>query len=190
MSAILRPVLLPVDPGARQGRSRVDFLSERARDAARDSAARSSLALPGFPKDDEGAPLPCGEVFWSVTHKDRMVGGVADLAPAGLDVEFVTPRDEALLDYIGNRAEWGILGGRDWGRFFRLFTAKEAVLKRVGVGIAGLRACRAEGWCGERLVLGYEGERTEVAFFEAAGHLAAIAATGRAVEWGIGNGAL
>ena len=179
----LRPVLLAVDPGARQGRARVDFLSDRARDAARRSAARSGLILDKFPKSEDGVPLPCDGVFWSLTHKDRMAGGLADLSPAGLDVEFVTPRDEALLDYVGCASEWAALGGRDWGRFFRLFTAKEATLKRLGVGIAGLRACRAEGWNGGRLVLGYKGERTEVEFFETAGHLAAVAATGRAVEW-------
>ncbi len=183
----LRPVLLSVDPGIRRGRHLVDFLSDRAREAARRSATRSGLVLTEFLKNEDGAPLPCGGVFWSLTHKDRMVGGLADLSPAGLDVECVTPRDEALFDYIGTAAEWAALGGRDWGRFFRLFTAKEAALKRRGVGLAGLRTCRAEGWCGSRLVLGYMGERTEVEFFEAAGHLAAVAATGRQVEWEIGD---
>lgn len=181
----LRPILLPVDPGTRRGRERVDFLSARARDACRASAARSGLELSDFPKDGDGAPLPCGDVHWSITHKDAMVGGVADRAPAGLDVEFVTPRDEGLFDYIGSAAEWEALGGRGWDRFFRLFTAKEAALKRRGVGIAGLRSCRAQGWNGERLLLCYKGETTEVEFFECSGHLAAIAASGRRVEWEI-----
>ncbi|MFP4583433.1 MAG: 4'-phosphopantetheinyl transferase family protein, partial [Thermodesulfobacteriota bacterium] len=107
-------------------------MSRFAREAVLASARRSGLdffSLESLEKSDRGVPLPVQDWHWSLSHKTEFAAGVTAPFPVGVDLELPGPRHPGLFDKVGTEAEWKCLGGRDWPRFFRLWTAKEAVLK-------------------------------------------------------------
>jgi 4'-phosphopantetheinyl transferase len=161
---VLRPVMwrVPAEIRNHPPRGRAPLLSRFAREAVLASARRSGLdhfSLENLKKSDRDVPLPVGDWHWSLSHKTEFVAGVAAPFPVGIDLELPGPRHPGLFDKVGTDAEWECLGGRDWPRFFRLWTAKEAVLKALGVGLAGLGDCRLESIDGQRLALRAGGRR-------------------------------
>lgn len=180
------PVILPV-PAAdqqRKGREKVNFLSRYARLALEQSCAKSGLRLEDLPKDDQGVPLPVDGVYWSLSHKSAIVGGVAATLPVGLDLETVRPVKQALLARVADAAEWRLAGDREAASFFRFWTAKEAVLKAVGKGMAGLSRCRiVEIVTPTRMMLRYDSLPWPVEHRWFGSHVAAIAVQQGAVAW-------
>jgi 4'-phosphopantetheinyl transferase len=182
----LYPVILTVPPPERdlKGRDKVRALSRHARSALRQSCLQSGLHLETFPKDENGAPLPVKGVYWSLSHKSSVVGGVASPMPVGLDLETIRPVSEALLTKVADADEWQLVGGRAADRFFRFWTAKEAVLKAVGKGIAGLSRCRiVEIVDDTRMTLVYEKTRWPVVHFRRDDLVAALTAHELDVAW-------
>ena len=180
------PVILAVPEKFRDwtGPHRVRALSRLARAAARLSARRAGGRLGRLAKDSDGVPLPADGWTWSVAHKPDYVAGVAGHGPIGIDIEPVHPRSRKLFDKIATPEEWGLGQEEDWHLFFRFWTAKEAVLKAVGMGLKGLSRCRvvaidAPG----HMTLEYEGRRWPVEQSFRNGHLAAIAAEEIQVRW-------
>ena len=140
----LFPVVLPVADGpcTLSGRDKVARLSEIARRALRLSAGKSGVTLGELVKDGDDVPCPTDGIYWAVSHKPGCVAAVVSNQRAGIDVEEIRPRSEGIFDLVAGDHEWDLAGGRSWETFFRYWTAKEAVLKAVGVGIGGLRKCR------------------------------------------------
>jgi 4'-phosphopantetheinyl transferase len=96
-----------------------------------------------WPQDARRVPLPVGGLHWSISHKPGWAAAVISRGLVGIDIEIIRPRlHSGLLDRLADPAEWTIAGGRTWDTFFQIWTAKEAVLKAVGQGIAGLGDCR------------------------------------------------
>lgn len=160
---------------------RVVYVSAAARDAARESAKLAGLELRDFPKSDKGVPLPSGKIYWSLTHKPLYVGGVAGLSPVGVDLEQFRPIAMKIYDKVANAQEWqqAINAGLDSRTaFFMFWTAKEALLKRLGLGLSkGLAACRVEEVASDELaVLSYDKTRYQVYFRKFNDHLAAVCA--------------
>jgi 4'-phosphopantetheinyl transferase len=182
------PFILAVPEGdqALQGRDKVRALSRLARLALTRSCAQSGLDLGSLPKDEKGAPLPVGGVHWSVTHKSAVVGGVAAPLPVGMDLETIRPVSDALLAKVADDEEWALCRGDRQKQFFRLWTAKEAVLKAVGEGIAALSRCRVAGIADDtRMTLVYDGQRWPVAHVWFGSHVAALTAQHFEVAWTI-----
>ncbi len=180
------PVLLPVPPSDRhlKGRDKVRALSRMARRALAQSCTQSGLRLEALPKDDKGVPLPVDGVHWSLSHKSDVVGGVAAPLPIGLDLETVRPVSDALLNKIAGDDEWQLAGGRRLETFFRYWTAKEAVLKAVGKGIAGLSRCRIrEIHDRHRMTLTFDGFLWPVAHVWLGPHVAAVTTHQLDVHW-------
>lgn len=180
------PVLLPVpeDAQQRKGRDKVKALSRLARLALMKSCEKSGLRLDAFPKNEKGVPLPVGGVHWSLTHKTDMVGGVAACLPVGMDLEAIRPVNEALLAKVASEGEWQLVSGDRQKAFFRFWTAKEAVLKAVGKGMAGLSHCRVvEVVDDTRMMLTYDKTRWPVAHFWFDQHVAALTPHQFAVSW-------
>lgn len=180
------PVLLSV-PEAEQrlkGRDKVNALSRLARQALMESCSRSGLHLDAFPKNERGVPQPVAGVHWSLTHKTDRVGGVAAAWPVGLDLETIRPVREALLAKVAHADEWQLAGGDRQKDFFRFWTAKEAVLKAVGKGMAGLSRCRVVEIVDEtRMVLAYDETRWPVAHCWFDGYVAALTPDHLEVAW-------
>jgi 4'-phosphopantetheinyl transferase len=140
----IHPVILAVPDADRQlsGRDKVAALGRRARRALEHSAQFSGLALGALDKRENGAPIPSRGVHWSLTHKSEQVAAVCAPFAIGIDIEKIRPYKENLRQRIADAAEWALAPQISDPLFFRYWTAKEAVLKAVGKGIAGLSQCR------------------------------------------------
>lgn len=183
----LFPVIMSVSQAdqALKGREKVVCLSRLARVALQRSCQISSLTLPGLPKDDDGVPLPVGGVYWSLSHKTEVVGGVAATQPVGLDLETFRPINPALMDRVADADEWRLAeAGRSQEDFFRFWTAKEAVLKATGKGFVGISRCRVtEIIDSQNMLLTFDGHPWPVTHLRFGDHLAAITAHHFSVEW-------
>ncbi|WP_372683174.1 4'-phosphopantetheinyl transferase superfamily protein [Desulfosarcina sp.] len=185
-STQLFPVILPVSDADQRlhGRDKVKALSRLARTALMTSCEKSGLYLDAFPKNEKRVPIPVGGVYWSLTHKSDMVGGVASLLPVGMDLETIRPVNDALLAKVADDSEWQLVDGDRQRAFFRFWTAKEAVLKAVGKGMVGLSRCRVVAIADDaRMTLTYEETRWPVAHFWLGGHVAALTTHHLDVFW-------
>lgn len=184
----LHPVIqaVPQAVQAARRREKVRALSRIAREAVRRSAERSGLQVPDFQKDDRGAPIPSGGVFWSLSHKPRYVAGIVASGPVGIDIEEMRERNEALFRKIAGSTERRMLeDSRDpLLGFHRCWTAKEAVLKAAGVGLIRLSACRIQSIPNAtQTVVRLDDKLWTVAHHRFDGHLAAVVSGACAVVW-------
>ena len=144
---MIRPSLCPVlRPTPGQGEhlpAPVRVLNQRraARNACRESAHRLGISLCDLPQDVKGAPRPVDGWHWSISHTRGFVGGVVYPARIGIDVERVQKRRQEIVHAAASRAEFEIVGGFRWRNFTRIWSAKEAVLKKAGCGLTELSKC-------------------------------------------------
>jgi 4'-phosphopantetheinyl transferase len=184
----LYPVILTVPQAERRlkGRDKVRALSRLARVALRQSCQKSGLHLERFPKNEQGVPLPLAGVHWSLSHKSDVVGAVAAPFPVGIDLETVRVVSDALLAKVAREEEWRLAREDRRTTFFRFWTAKEAVLKAVGRGIAGLSDCRVLALADDtRMTVDYDGVHWPVVHFRFELHVAAITPHHFKVSWTI-----
>jgi 4'-phosphopantetheinyl transferase len=181
----LFPVIMPVAKASRDlsGKEQAAYLSCLARQALAVSAEKSQIRLGELLKDEEGSPCPDSGNYWSLSHKPRCVAAVASHERVGIDVEEMKPRTEALFSYVACDEEWRLVD-RSWNTFFRYWTAKEATLKSIGIGIGGLRTCRIVSVPDDaHLVLNYEGEAFLVEQFRYRDHIVAVVKGDNEIEW-------
>ncbi len=186
LSTTIYPEILEVPQSKLRlkGREKVRFLSEFARVALKRSAERLGVELPALEKEESGAPIPAEGIHWSISHKSGCVAAVAAPVAAGIDIEKIRPVKEGLAERIADPDEWRLFAGEGISDFFRCWTAKEAVLKAAGVGIAGLSECRIVSvQSPERLSIMFESVSWTVRFHVFSGHLAALAVNGIGVCW-------
>ena len=183
----LHPVIVPVSGNDQmlRGREKVARLSQLARSALQRSCRISGLRLDCLPKDEDGVPLPVAGVYWSLSHKSEVVGGVAAPTPVGFDLETLRPINSGLMDRVADAEEWRLVDGkRTEKNFFRFWTAKEAVLKAEGKGFAGLPRCRIVRVVDAvRMVLAFDARRWPVAHLWFDDHVAAITSHRFTVDW-------
>jgi phosphopantetheinyl transferase len=143
----------------------------------------------GWSKDDREVPQPNAGYHWSVSHKQHLACAVIADVPVGIDVEHVTARPRGLHDRLAEPADWDALGDRSWASFYLLWTAKEAVLKAVGVGIAGFLRCRlVELPDDRRMRLTYEGRTWTIEHYHHADHVLAVTCDAEPVRWCVLDG--
>jgi 4'-phosphopantetheinyl transferase len=187
-AACIYPVILAVSGDARslEAKERIAMLSRCAREALAVSAGKSGVKLGQLLKTSEGVPLPFQGWHWSLTHKPAYVGAVVASKPIGIDIERVKGVSEGLIRRIADSAEWRLSASGPEDDFFRFWTAKEAVLKAVGVGVKGLSNCRVRRIDHSRMLLAYREKSFAVAHFQFDGHIAAVVTDGFRVEWTLG----
>lgn len=135
---------------ALQGRSKV--LDQRAA-AAR---ALAALGLVDPPRIPDGAPLPLGGTYWTASHTQGAAGAAVAPFPVGLDLERARELRMELARRFLSPSEPRIAPLVAW-------TAKEALLKKLGLGIAGLSRCTIVAReSDERLRLAFDGQRHDV----------------------------
>ena len=182
----LYPVVMPVSAAVRRlsGREKVAALSCLARAALRASADRAGMALGQLAQDEEGVPLPAGDRAWSVSHKPGYVAAVAGRGAAGIDIEELRPRRKEIFPLVASEAEWTLFGGTSWDSLYRCWTAKEAVVKSTGTGLAGLKSCRVlDVPDGTRITLSFQGREYHIAQLRHDNHIVAVVHDGHPVEW-------
>ena len=136
-------------------------------------------------KGERETPLPFndGQAYWSLSHKSRFVAAVVGPTPIGIDIEEIRPRKEGLYAYVAGESEWA-LADRSWETFFRYWTAKEAVLKAVGVGISRLRKARIHAILGQDyLLVDYDSHLWPVRHFRFQDHIVALMHDDHEVVW-------
>ncbi|UCG83279.1 MAG: 4-phosphopantetheinyl transferase family protein, partial [Dehalococcoidia bacterium] len=85
---------------------------------------------------------------------------------------------------VASEEEWEMGGGKDWGTFFRYWTAKEAVLKAAGIGIGGLKKCRVTSIPDDNnIVLNYKDQLFKVEHKYYRNHVASILKGDNEVHW-------
>jgi|FLOH01.1.fsa_nt_gi phosphopantetheinyl transferase len=143
LHAVIRPT--PGQDREHSSRERVLHQKVAAREALHEAASRQGIHFPSLDRDEHGAPLPVRGRYWSITHTAEYVAGAAAVWPLGIDIERLrTPSAEVI-------AEAASPGEIDMVRklfevceveaFTRIWSAKEALLKLSGEGLAGLSKC-------------------------------------------------
>lgn len=186
----LFPVVLPIAEAAEglSGAEKVSRLSLIAREALVLSARQSGVTLGELAKDEDDVPLPFEGTHWSVSHKPKCVAAVVCNERIGIDVEEIGPRSEPIFELVAAEDEWVLGGGRSWDTFFRYWTAKESVLKAVGIGIGGLRKCRVASLPDESHVeLTYRDETFLIEQMRYGNHIISVLSNGHEVQWVIAD---
>ncbi len=175
---VLYPVIMAVPEAlARLPRPEAQrALSRLARQPLALSALKKGVRLPAvLEKSRQGAPLPADDLWWSVTHKPEFVAGVVSFRQTGIDVEKIVPVSSGLFKKIVSPEEQSFFDCNPQTVFFRCWTAKEAVLKAEGKGLAGLNRCRIDDVLDDScLTVTFDNTRWLVEQWPFNGHLAAV----------------
>ncbi|MGD9249707.1 MAG: 4'-phosphopantetheinyl transferase superfamily protein [Desulfobacterales bacterium] len=189
---ILNPVMLKVPPTVAHlpGRPKVAILSRLARVAVRISARLTGLAPVRCEKDDQGVPQPSNGIYWSVAHKPEWVAGVVAAAPVGIDIEKIRPQTDSLYRRIAGPQEWRLGAGlAKTHLFYRVWTAKEAVLKAEGLGLRGLARCRLTAIADQdRMRLRFDQHAWTIVHHDLPNHVAALTLVADCIRWQINPG--
>jgi 4'-phosphopantetheinyl transferase len=181
----LFPVVMPViEVGHKpRGKEKVDHLSQSAREALKLSAEKSGVRLGELLKDEKGAPCPVWGNYWSLSHKPKCVAAVVSKDKVGIDIEEMKPRTESLFAYVASDEEWR-LKEKSWDTFFRYWTAKEAALKVIGIGISGLKTCRIISVPDENhIILDYKGYSFLVEQLRYKNHIVSVLKDDNKIDW-------
>ena len=185
------PVILPVVEAGHKlsGKEKVARLSRVSREALRLSAEKSGVILGELLKDENDVPYPFDGNYWSLSHKPKCVAAVVSKEKIGIDIEEIKPRSESIFSLVASDEEWELGHDRAWDTFFRYWTAKEATLKAIGIGISGLKTCRVISIPDENhIVLGYRDRlfRVEQLYFR--NHIISVLKDDNEIEWIIAQG--
>ena len=185
----LNPVFLKVPPSVAHlpGRPKVLILSRLARVAVRISARLTGLAPIGCEKDAQGVPQPSNGIYWSVAHKPEWVAGVVATVPVGIDIEKIRPQTDRLYQRIARAEEWRLGAGMAKTHlFYRVWTAKEAVLKAEGLGLRGLARCRLIAIADQdRMRLRFDQRSWTIIHYDLPAHVAALTLVADRIRWQI-----
>jgi 4'-phosphopantetheinyl transferase len=182
----LFPVIWPVvEVGQKlSGREKLSELSRTAREALKLSAEKSGVMLGELRKNEDDVPCPCDGNYWSLSHKTKYVTAVVSKEMIGIDIEEVRPRAESIFVLVASDEEWELSQDLSWHTFFRYWTAKEAVLKTVGIGIGGLKTCRVISIPDENhIVLNYRDSLFRVEQLDYKNHVVSIVKNDNEVKW-------
>ena len=182
----LFPVVLPTTENVEglSGRQKVALLSQCARQALKLSADKAGVILGELAKDKDDVPLPSGGYYWSVSHKPKYVAAVISNSRIGIDIEEIKPRSSSIFNYVASEEEWKLCGGKSWEALCRCWTAKEAVVKAAGTGLAGLRSCQVCSVPDEtHISLYYQDCLHQVEQLHYNGHIISVLKDNNEVDW-------
>ena len=174
----LHAVLVPIPrlSRARRHSAAREALGHALRASGELAGAPRSLPYLDWPRAPAGAPLPVAGWHSSFTDTAGLAAALVAETPVGLDAEWVRrPRWQAARERFLASAELALLGGYDEVAVLALWTAKEALLKLAGVGLADLGRCRLLRREGERFLLEHRGSAHEVCVRASGEHILACA---------------
>ncbi|MFC1577923.1 4'-phosphopantetheinyl transferase family protein [Thermodesulfobacteriota bacterium] len=185
---IIHPVILavPEEVGEFKPRDRVKFLSRHARLALKLSAQKSKMQLGELKQDENGAPRPFNDIYWSITHKTQYVGGVVAPTPIGIDIERIRECSRGLFAKTAGEREWALADAEinSLITFFRYWTSKEALVKTSGSGLKDLLKCQVTRIIDDRhLKIRYSDREWLIEHFYFDQHIASITQDACQIEW-------
>ncbi len=187
MSIKLYPVISSVPEGIKslKGSERVKALSKFARRSAKKSAQKSKFEIDAFDNYISGAPKASNGIWWSISHKKDFVAGVVSKEEIGIDIEQIKDVSDGLFDRIVDPVEQALFKNEDrTDIFFRVFTAKEAVLKKTMDGIKGLSIVKVDEVIdASQLILNYMNRNYLVENFYFDGYFASVTKDHFNVQW-------
>ncbi|MFA5905852.1 MAG: 4'-phosphopantetheinyl transferase superfamily protein [Desulfobacula sp.] len=160
-------------------------LSRLARECVTASAFKSSFDAEIFEKNASGVPRPSNGIFWSLSHKSGYVAGVVSKQSVGIDLEELKTISDAMFKRIVDQTEFSHFGHQDKTFiFFRVFTAKEAVLKKTGEGMKGLSNIKIDTVSDDNnLIVQYRDKKYRIENIYFDGYLASVTKDNLDVEW-------
>lgn len=152
---------------ATQGPARVRAMRAQALAALARAASMHDARLGPLEHDALGAPRPSNGWHWSIAHTSLgelcLVAAAVSRDPVGVDAEAQRlPSDDVVRCAMDDDEERALAPGERAMRFTRAWTAKEAVLKKLGLGLAALSQVRIEDADGDAIVLVHAGARHAV----------------------------
>lgn len=143
--------------------------NENASIAARKSVMLLTETLQGSPlsmpqTDGRGRPIALNGLHWSIAHKNEYIAAAVAKKPIGIDIETLIPRHPALFDFFSSD-EWAVLGERSWRNFYMLWTAKEALSKKMGIGMDALPHMKLAAKGAWRMTLTYASKDHQICIF-------------------------
>jgi len=182
---MLCPVILPIADTGVRGKEKIKLMRDASRDALRICAHLGGVKLGVLKKDQNGAPRPFLGTHWSVSHTSLFAAASLAKRPTGVDIERIKPRSEGVIKKVISSGEIVHNSEEVTHFFFRVWTAKEAVLKAEGVGLAGLAQCRVTGVPDRfTMLMDYDGRAYKVSQIFLDGHAASVVTDGEEpVEW-------
>ncbi|MFT5050466.1 MAG: 4'-phosphopantetheinyl transferase [Chlamydiales bacterium] len=188
-NATLEVVVLatPNQEPERPSRERVAAQSRGAREALSISAELSGAGDAPWEKDHEHVPLSRDGWHWSISHDAWWSVAIVGRSRVGIDVERIERRRGEMVEALIAPTERRFLTDPDEVDatvFARVWTAKEAVLKSVGIGLGALSRCvLVEPLGPEQVMLEYAGERCLVRQRIDASHVLSIHTPGD--DWSV-----
>lgn len=183
----LFPIIMPVAEARYKlsGKEKVARLSRISREALRLSSEKSGLVLGELKKDEDDVPCSSNGYYWSVSHKPKCVAAVVSKDSIGIDIEEIRPRTESVFSSVASDEEWDLSKERSWHTFFRYWTAKEAALKAMRIGIGGLKACQVISVPDENhILLNYRDCLFRVGQFYYSNHIVSVLQNDNEIVWG------
>ena len=111
-----------------------------------------------------------GEIFFSISHKKNYVAVAISRKEIGIDLEILQERDKSLFNYFTEK-EWSNLEGKNWQNFYILWTAKEALIKKLQLKLDNLRDINLIKKEGDKLTLQFARKNFLVESFRKGGLL-------------------
>lgn len=183
----IHPVVMavPIEDRHLKGREKVAALGRYARQALNRSAEFSGVSMGPLNKNEKGAPIPTNGIHWSLSHKSAFVAAVTAGQPIGIDIEKLRECSKALYERIASPNEWDLAPTVTQVLFFRIWTAKEAVLKAAGQGLTGLSDCRILSIDDTaRLTVQYKDATWRVVQYRIGDdHIASVTENAQTIEW-------
>ncbi len=84
-----------------------------------------------FPESTpQGLPVFPENIYWSIAYAAGKAFVAADNKPVGVDMERVEIRNPLLFSAFSEK-EWQAVGKMDWNHFYKMWTAKQALVKKI-----------------------------------------------------------
>ncbi len=178
-----------------RGSRRVAVLRMAALGALTAAAQASGAQLGRLEKDERDAPRPSNGWHWSISHTSLgdqgLVAAAVSRSPVGVDVEAIAlPSQEVAERTLGPQERRLFEKGDAALTFAQAWTAKEAVLKKLGLGLMAFSKVQIVDAQGERCVVEHEATCHAVESRACEPFIVAVAGRAReGVEWRVDEAA-